>query len=129
MAQLEEKKCPVCGILYGVDADVMAYKWSRRSGGDDNGWYCPNGHYLVYTETEADRLKRERDRLAQQIAQRDDEINELNKRLSAQRGQVTRLRNRAKAGLCPCCNRHFTNLERHVATKHPDFQANEDAAA
>jgi hypothetical protein len=37
------------------------------------------------------------------------------------KGQLTKARNRAKAGLCPCCNRHFTNVERHVKSKHPDF--------
>ena len=29
----------------------------------------------------------------------------------------------AKAGTCPCCNRTFTNLARHMASKHKDVGA------
>ncbi len=94
-------------------------------------FYCAYGHRQHYTktpaQTEADTLRRERDRLQQRLAQRDDEIlyqrdrcKKTERRLSATRGQVTRLKNRAKAGVCPCCNRHFANLERHMAAKHPD---------
>jgi hypothetical protein len=25
---------------------------------------------------------------------------------------------RVNAGICPCCNRHFTDLERHMKSKH-----------
>jgi hypothetical protein len=25
--------------------------------------------------------------------------------------------------VCPCCNRSFQNLRRHMATKHPEFNA------
>jgi hypothetical protein len=24
-------------------------------------------------------------------------------------------------GVCPCCNRSFTNLRRHMTTKHPEY--------
>lgn len=43
--------------------------------------------------------------------------------MHAARGQVTRLKNRAAAGVCPCCNRTFHQLVRHMAAKHPDFAA------
>jgi hypothetical protein len=25
-------------------------------------------------------------------------------------------------GVCPCCNRTFQNLARHMAGKHPDYE-------
>ena len=115
--------CYACGIEWAAPAYFVL---QRRQDGKD--FWCPNGHRQQYTESAVDRLTRERDRLAQRIAERDDEIVDLKKRVSAERGQVTRLRNRAKAGLCPCCNRHFTNLERHVATKHPGFKSEGEAA-
>lgn len=31
------------------------------------------------------------------------------------------LRNRAAAGVCPCCNRTFEQLGRHMTTKHPEY--------
>ena len=67
---LIERKCPVCGVVYGLDPDFDAYR--KRGGlGDDNrkaGWYCPNGHYLVIRQSEADTLRLERDRLKQRLA-------------------------------------------------------------
>jgi hypothetical protein len=37
-------------------------------------------------------------------------------------GQVTKLRKKAADGLCPCCDRHFADLQMHLASKHPDFK-------
>lgn len=37
------------------------------------------------------------------------------------KGVVTRTRNRIANGVCPCCDRSFTNLQRHMASKHPDY--------
>jgi len=37
--------------------------------------------------------------------------------------QLTKVRNRIRAGICPFCTRHFTDLERHVASKHPEGKA------
>jgi hypothetical protein len=97
-------------------------------------FYCPYGHVQHFSSpadvAREEQLRRERDLLKQRIAEKDDEIiAERNGRLqaerntAAQRGQVTRLKNRAKAGMCPCCNRHFINLERHMASKHADEKA------
>lgn len=44
----------------------------------------------------------------------------------AQKGQNTRLKNRIAAGVCPCCNRSFQNVARHMAGQHPDFQKHEE---
>jgi DNA repair exonuclease SbcCD ATPase subunit len=92
--------------------------------------YCAYGHGQVYVEgeTEETKIRRERDRLAQQIAQSDDEIKRqrelretAERQAAAARGQVTKLKNRASAGVCPCCNRTFSQLKRHMDQKHPDF--------
>lgn len=100
-------------------------------------FYCPHGHKQNYVrgKSEEEKLREERDRLAQRIAQRDDQIKSLRdqrdheqRRVAAAKGQVTKLKNRAAAGVCPCCTRHFTNLERHMASKHPDFSAKPDDA-
>lgn len=73
-------------------------------------------------------MRRERDQLKQQLAQKDDQIayqrsmrKTTERQLIAQKGQVTKLRKRAKAGVCPCCNRTFVGLQRHMAQKHPEF--------
>lgn len=115
-------QCPVCGVGYAIPAELHAANCDGRS---KDGWYCPNGHCLTITETDANKLRRERDRLQQRLAQRDDEIAAEQKRTAAYKGQVTRLKKRAAAGLCPCCNRHFTNLKRHMATKHAGMDPDE----
>lgn len=117
--------CITCGVAYSVPQSLWDHH--RKSGGFH---CCPNGHSQGWTKeaSEDERVRRERDRLKQLLAQKDDEITRqreqteaAERRASAARGQVTKLKNRASKGVCPCCNRHFTNLERHMNTKHPDF--------
>ena len=95
-------------------------------------FYCGYGHsqHFIVGETEAEKLRRERDRLAQRLAERDDEIKRqrelregTERQLSATRGVVTRIKNRVGHGVCPCCNRTFGDLSRHMATKHPTYAA------
>jgi hypothetical protein len=100
-------------------------------------FFCGYGHrqHYVVGETEAEKFRRQRDQLAQRLAERDDEIarqrglrEETERRLTATRGVVTRIKNRVGHGVCPCCTRSFQNLARHMAAKHPSYAA-EDAAA
>lgn len=30
-------------------------------------------------------------------------------------------------GVCPCCNRSFTNVRRHMTSQHPDYTIPEPA--
>ena len=112
-----------CGLPFSMPERL--YEQCKRNG---TTFFCPLGHRIVFRETEADKYRRERDRLKQQLARKDDTISSLyeqrdkaERRLSATKGQVTRLKNRASAGVCPCCNRSFQNLKRHMNTKHPDY--------
>ena len=115
--------CADCSVRFAVTKD---FETRRRT--DKKSFYCPNGHSLSWSENEADVLRRERDRLAQRIAERDDDVRrerearEAAKRsVSAIRGQMTKLKKRTANGICPCCTRSFVNLRRHIETKHPDF--------
>jgi hypothetical protein len=95
-------------------------------------FYCAYGHQQFYIngESEETKLRRERDQLNQRLAQKDDEIvrqrgwrEETERKLYATRGVVTRIKNRIGHGVCPCCNRTFGDLSRHMATKHPTYAA------
>lgn len=92
---------------------------------DHHSFWCPLGHEQHFPEgkTKEERL-RERVEMAERDARfwRDQKQSEA-RRHAATKGQVTKLKNRAKAGVCPCCDRSFVQLARHIATKHPDFQA------
>ncbi len=118
--------CYKCGIVFGVPSHWLA---SRRE--DKGQFFCPNGHGQAFVESTADVLRRERDRLRQQISQKDDEIEwqreqraMADRRVIAAKGQITRLKKRAKAGVCPCCNRTFANMAAHMKTCHPDMDPN-----
>lgn len=112
--------------FYMSDHSYQTYKNNHAT------WYCPHGHqqHFVAGKTEAekareeaDKMRLERDRQIQRNAQLQDEIKEEKARTAAYKGNVTKLKKRASAGLCPCCNRHFVNLERHIASKHPEINA------
>lgn len=120
--------CYKCRCEYVLPDEL--YTAAKRS--PDIYFWCPYGHQAHYPEgeTEADKLRRERDRLTQRLAQKDDEIawqrkhrEETERRLSATKGVVTRMRNRVGAGVCPCCTRTFGNLARHMQSEHPTFRA------
>lgn len=99
-------------------------------------FFCSYGHSVVFVdgETEETKLRRERDRLTQRLAEKDDEIAHQKRlrmateaSLSATKGVVTRIKNRVGHGVCPCCNRTFENLRRHMGSKHPDYPVAEAA--
>ena len=110
--------CVTCGCRYTVPQRM--WDEQRKAGGFH---YCPNGHNQGWSKDgcENAKLHRERDRLQQRLAEKDDDIRQLERSITAHKGQATKLKKRASAGVCSCCNRTFQNLARHMATKHPDI--------
>lgn len=110
--------CANCGIEVVLPRHLCAER--RR---DHKSFYCPNGHSLSFqSETEEERLKK---RLAakEQAAERYlQEIDRLSRSRDAYKGKMTEIKNRISNGVCPCCKRSFTNVRRHMASKHPEFK-------
>lgn len=113
-----------CGINHAIPSNL-----ARQARENGTSVYCPLGHQWVCTETEVDKLKKklaaEERRAAQRLAQLDQERSEreaAERKLIASKGQITKLKKRAQGGACPCCNRTFVQLARHIATKHPNFE-------
>ena len=115
--------CPECGVRFGV---TEHYDKKRRS--DGRSFYCPNGHSMSFAETEADRLRKKlaaaegnlkhaRERGDRYLEQAERE----KRRHAATKGQLTKTKKRVAGGACPCCNRSFVDLARHMATKHPSY--------
>lgn len=118
-------KCYRCNEDFGLTDEVEAAL--RRSCAS---FHCPWGHSQAFRlgECNEDKLRRERDSLKQQAARLHDRIREEGARADRERnrangykGHATRISKRAKAGVCPCCNRTFQQLARHMATQHPQF--------
>lgn len=107
-----------CGTC-GVEHAIPQARW-RAAYRESGYWHCPNGHQWGYAESEADRLRRQRDSLQQQIARVDDEKRELERRAEAAERKAARVTKRAHAGVCQCCNRSFANVARHMKAKHPN---------
>jgi len=126
--------CYKCAVVFGMPR--VLYNTCRR---DKQVFYCPNGHGQSYTTSEADDLRAKLQKQEQATAaaraeaERErrwrqegyEERQRLECRLAAQRGVTTRIKNRVANGVCPCCNRTFVNLQRHMATKHAGFVAEE----
>lgn len=108
--------CGKCGIVFAMPD---RYESARRE--DGATFYCPNGHPRAFVDSETDKLRRERDLLKQQMAQKDDQLNRAETLAAAAKSQVAKLKKRAKSGTCPCCNRTFSNMAAHMKTKHPEF--------
>lgn len=126
MANEHWTTCWKCKAEYVLP--IALYRAAKAS--ERIGVFCPYGHegHFLDGPTEEDKLRQERNSLRQQMAQRDDEIRlerELReateRKLSAQRGVVTRIKNRVGHGVCPCCSRTFENLGRHMKSKHPEY--------
>lgn len=110
--------CPNCGVVYGLNETYQERKYK-----DAGSWWCPNGHSLHYPrESDEKRITRLE---AEKIALSTRVDLERNAKLEAQvhrdraLADKQRLKKRIANGVCPCCHRHFVNVERHMKTKHP----------
>ena len=119
---LEMETCCNCGIPFGITSDRM--KVLRERGGD---FYCTNGHSQRYTETDNMRLKKQLRNVNQQLEWSETNLQSEKDSHRATRGVVTKIKKRTGNGECPCCNRSFQNLRRHMGTKHPDFKEEKSA--
>lgn len=122
--------CAACGVVFGITTE---YEERRRD--DGIAFHCPNGHVNSWQETAADRERKARikaEKLAQQLEEDRSRYQEwlrkereahkaTERRRAAAKGQLTKAKKRAAAALCPCCNRSFVQLRRHLETKHPEY--------
>lgn len=116
--------CGVCGVPHGIPVEIF----NRCDRDHSENWYCPNGHYLHFLgKTEASKLRAQVAALEgavveerQRTERAREEAEHRKRQLAAAKGRITKMRRRAAAGVCPCCNRQFVQVVRHMAAKHPD---------
>jgi hypothetical protein len=115
--------CHRCKTPFAMSEQVYDTMSRMKEGGT---FYCPLGHpqHYVTGESDLDKVRRERDQLKQNEAYLHDQIREARedakKQVAVERGKLTKFKNRVNAGVCPCCNRTFANLARHMKTKHSE---------
>jgi hypothetical protein len=90
--------------------------------------YCGKSQYFPHkseNEELKEVLERYRKKLVGERARHDqtkaDRDYEKRRRASMQ-GVVTRTKKRIGKGICPCCNRYFKNLHRHMTNQHPEYK-------
>jgi hypothetical protein len=113
-----------CGFIFAVPDG-----YERRLRETHDQFFCPKGHSLSFTgastaerlrleiEAEKRRTEYERERATRFQEQRI----RAEHQLRTVKGHQTRLKKRIASGACPCCNRTFENLARHMTTQHPGY--------
>lgn len=112
--------CANCSMNFAVPVDWISER--RRTG---NAFFCPNGHSLSFKETSEKILKKRLEAKEAELTRERERTKRAQRQVSAGRGQITRIKNRVSNGVCPCCNRTFQNLLRHMGTQHPDWKVQE----
>ena len=117
----------VCGRCGGIYAIAETYRQQKYQKG--GYWNCPYCQCSWgFGTSEIDRLKAqlsakerevEQERKRKEWAQQEARITEHRRR--ALKGHLTKTKKRISHGVCPCCNRSFENLRRHMTTKHPAY--------
>lgn len=110
------EECWVCGVHFGITETF----WRRRQN-DGGTFFCPKGCRISYGEGQVTKLKRQLEEAETRRKWERDQREATERSLTATRGVVTKLKKRASAGVCPCCNRQFQNVKLHVSRKHPEF--------
>ena len=112
--QLFVTDCARCGIVFAMTTEL-----ERRRREDHGDFYCPNGHVMIFNyETEAEKYKRLYDAASSDLAR-----TEAQRR--AYKGETTKLRKRAQAGMCAFCRRTFKDYARHMETEHGEEKKGE----
>lgn len=123
MSELTTIVCITCGVDYALPTKLL--EQHRGYGGYH---HCPNGHQQGWSPDMATLAtqRREIERLKQDAARLEDDRREAERRLAIARQETVlaraesaRVTKRATAAVCPCCNRSFSQLARHMKSKHP----------
>lgn len=122
--QLVVQECYLCSMTFGVPAS-----FDRERLEDHGNFYCPAGHSQHYIgKTEVQKQRERADQLERRLANREEDLRSerashqmTEHRRRAAKGQLTKTKNRVANGVCPCCNRTFADLGRHMAGQHPEY--------
>lgn len=112
-ADLVTETCFKCGVLFAMTVDYRNHRLRSR-----DEFHCPNGHSQHYIgKTDTERLKEAE---AREVALRD-QLRAAVHEAEQVRIALLRDRQRFANGVCPCCNRSFENVARHMRSQHPDY--------
>lgn len=115
--------CARCSMDFGV---TKRFDEDRRD--NHKSFYCPQGHTNYYPQkSETEKLREEIERKERQVGRLTSSRDQASARADHEaarangyKGALVKTKKRIGKGVCPNCNRHFADVERHMATKHPE---------
>lgn len=113
---LETEQCCVCGCVFAMPTSMKKQRLD-----DGKLFYCPSGHNQHYTDSLSKKLEEERQKVVNLNIRNAELAGKLERAETARASAVEKKKKieiRVKNGVCPCCNRTFQNLGRHMQTKH-----------
>jgi len=117
--------CDSCNVRW-----AMTKQMNEQRRNNHKAWYCPNcSASWVYTsksdkgklQEELESAKRTVDFWKEKNRKMKGELASERRRSSALRGVATKFKKRISSGGCPCCNRQFKNLRKHMQKEHPEY--------
>lgn len=117
-----------CGMRHAVPIELDDFQdRQHENDNEQRAIYCPLGHTHIRSGKGAaaklqDELVRKQAELDQARAASQDEFRKrlaVERDLESEKKKAAKSKDRALSGVCPCCNRSFKNVQRHLATKHP----------
>lgn len=117
MGTLAIIECAGCHMDFGITPAFV-----RRRRADHKTFWCPAGCSNHYPgESALERAQRERDAARAKATAVEDQLQAARDDAEQVRRTLVRERARFAAGVCPCCDRSFVEVRRHIETKHPDY--------
>ena len=116
--QLTTINCGECGGTYAINE---RYRTNRERDGD--GWHCPYCKIAwgYFGNGTVENLEKELTQMRKRKEWAEQEAKNAEHRRRGEKAAKTRIKNRISNGVCPCCNRTFQNLHRHMQNQHPDY--------
>ncbi len=105
-----------CGMAFAMTQQF--YDQTHRTG---ETWYCPKGHPRVWG---GDSIERKLQKEQARSVALGDQLRAAIEDAETARVALIRERSRIANGVCPCCNRSFENVARHIKGQHPDYDVN-----
>lgn len=118
------KCCSACGMFFFIPNNI-----EQACVDKGRNWWCPGcGHHWRYGDTTKAKLEKQLEREKKRTewatirADNNAAWAEREKRKkAAYKGLLTKTKKRISGGVCPCCNRSFHNLAKHMKSKHPNY--------
>ena len=116
--------CHKCHVPFGLEQS----HYDRARASKDVSFFCTNGHEAIFKKSREQELeenlamaRRGRELTQNALTATRDQLEATERSLRGHKAAKTRIKNRIAAGVCPCCNRSFQNVARHMSGQHPDY--------